>query len=369
MKNNIALFIILIVLTVSCSKEVKRTGKYRTIALLNTENIHPLSNYVSDVNYIELKYPTEIAPGKIEDIKLLDNDIIVKQRYLGKTTFIRFSSKGDFLNKIGEISRSEDIQDPRDITTYNNDFAVWGESGVHVFTKDDDYQRKIININQTGDSFFYTGNKFFFFHEAASPGYLSEYSISGKLDKVFHPVNEELENSEYSTVAEVAKDQYHLFSPLNDTVFAFSNNDLTPEYVFESETYPTYIQLLKNIDSMDQSETKKYMNNNQHWLVTNYLENRDFIFIVYRLGSNAFNLIIRKSDWKTSYVKKLINNIDGGIWDDPYYLSANNQLYIPLRSGQIAGHKILNKYHHEFDTQIEMAQQSDNPVLMVCKLK
>ncbi len=369
MKRNITLLLLLLILNFACSEREQNSSKYKTILLQESENIEPISSFMSGVRYIELKYPDSVAPGKIESIKLLDNNIIIKQRYAGKATLIRFSADGDFLNKIGEISDSKEIQEPRDVTTYNNDFAVWGESGVHVFTKEDKYQRKIININQPGESFFYSGNKFFFFHESSSPGYLSEYSISGKLNKIFHPVKEEFENTEYSAVTEVTQDKYHLFSPLNDTVFVYSNEKLAPEYVIEGETYPTYIQVLRAKDFNNETDKTKYINNNQYWMITNYLENRNFIFIVYRLGSSHFYLIVRKPDWQTDHIQKFINDIDGGIWDDPICISGNNEIYIPLTSNQISGHKILNKKHHGFEEQIEIAQQNDNPVLMVCKLK
>jgi hypothetical protein len=116
-------------------------------------------------------------------------------------------------------------------------------------------------------------------------------------------------------------------------------------------------------------ERQRFINNNRHWVVKQYLENKNFIFITYRLGSNPFILLIRKADGKTIYCKELINDIDGGVWDDPVYLSDDDKLYIPLNAYQITGHKMKNKKRHGFDAQMEKAQQNNNPVVMVCKLK
>lgn len=365
MKNIVKIFIILFVLNISCSTSEQKTGDVKTIVLKETKDIQPASSYISGVDYIELKYPEEIEPGRILDIKLLNKEIIVKQRYGGETSLLGFSKNGVFINQIGK----NEIQNPRDIINYNNDFAVWDETGVKVFSKTGEYQRKIFNARGPGSRFFYSKGKFYLFHETTAPGYLSEYSTDGKKEHVFHPLKVEFESDGNPSVTELRKDYFHLFSPINDTIYAFSNRQLTPKYIIDGNSHPTYIEVLKKIGLESESEKLRYIRNNQHWTITTYLENQKFIFIDYSLGSYPFNIIIRKSDWQISYVKEFINDIDGGVWDDPYFLSDENKLYIPLTSYQISGHTIKNKKRHKFDEQMEKAQQNDNPVLMVCKLK
>lgn len=369
MKNNIALLLFIVILSFSCTENQQQSGNIKTIELQKTKDIQPVSSFISGVRYIELKYPENISPGKIESVKLLNNEIVVQQKYSGKNSLIRFSANGEFLNKIGELSETKDIQNPRDIVSYNNDFAVWGQNSVHIFSKAGDYQRKIMNLNKPGNRFLYSDGKFWFFHESTPPGYLSGYTLAGKLDNVFHPVKNTVESTEYSAIAEVKNNNFHLFSPLNDTIFVFSGEKLTPKYVIEGGSYPTYIELISSQNFDDEFEKSKFINNNQHWRITRYLENEDFIFVVYRLGSYPFHLIINKSDWQVSYIKDFINDIDGGIWDDPFYLSENNELYVPLASYQVSGHTVKNKKRHNFDEQMDIAQQNDNPFLMVCKLK
>ncbi len=366
MKNRFLFIIFLVIINVSCSQKEQKTGNLKRILLQKTKDIQPISSFISDVDYIELSYPANINPGKIELVKLLNKEFIVKQKYAGTTSILRFSSDGEFINKIGN---EREVQSPRDIIIYNDDYAVWGETGVYVFSKNGEFQQKILNISKSGNRFFNSENNFYFFNELGKPGYLSEYSASGKAGKVFHPVQKEFENAGYSIVEEITQNYFHLFSPLIDTVYSFSNKKLTPQYIIEGDVHPTYIELLKKVGDKSETEKNRYINNNQHWIVTDYLENSDYIFIVYRLGSYPFNLIIRKSDWQTSYIKEFVNDIDGGVWEAPSYLSDDNKLYIPLASYQISGHKMLNKKRHGFDEQMEKAQENDNPVLMVCTIE
>ncbi|MCG6189367.1 6-bladed beta-propeller [Maribellus maritimus] len=365
MKNKVKILIILFVIHISCSTGDPNTGDIRKIVLKETKDVQPVSSFASDIDYIELKYQGEVQPGRIQNVKLLDNEIIVKQRYGGETSLLRFSKRGEFLNQIGKNR----IQNLRDIISYNNDFAVWDEVGIKVFSKNGEFQRKIFNVNEPGSRFFYSKSKFYLFHETNAPGYITEYSMEGKKENVFRPLKAEFENEGNPSVTELGKDNFHLFSPINDTIYVFSNQKLLPQYVFDGKPYPTYIEILKKAESMSEYERIKYIRNNQHWKVRTYLENDNFIFIDYSLGSYPSNIIIRKSDWQISYVKEFINDIDGGVWDDPYYLSDKDELYIPLTSYQISGHTIKNKKRHEFDEQKEKALQSDNPVILVCKLK
>jgi hypothetical protein len=365
MKNSVKLGFVLLAVTVSCSTGEQKTGEVKTIVLQETKDIQPASSFISGVDYIELQYPEEIKPGRIQRLKLLNREIILQQRYGGETSILRFSRKGVFINQIGK----NEIQNPRDIISYNNDFAVWDENAVKVFSKTGEFQRKIFNVREPGNRFFYSKGKFYLFHETTAPGYLSEYSTEGKKEHVFHPQNTAFESNGNASVTELKKDHFHLFSPLNDTIYSFSNRRLTPEYIIDGDEYPTYTEVLKKMGEKSDAETSKYIRNNQHWTITTYLENQNFIFIDYSLGSYPFNIIIRKSDGQTSYIKEFINDIDGGIWDDPFFLSEEDELFIPLNSYQISGHTIKNKKRHEFDEQMDKAQQSDNPVIMICKLK
>jgi hypothetical protein len=371
MKTKFKICIVLIILSFSCSIIEKKPKDIKIILLKKTEEIQPFSSFISDLDYIELKtQENTLVNGKIESIKLLDNDIIIKQRVKRKTELLRFSADGKFLNKIGQIGEgSGEINDPRDVILYNNGYAVWDQNGIKLFSKSGDYKEKLFETKLSGNRFFNSKNKFYLFHETTAPGYLSEYTPNGKLEHIFNRNNLEYSGTGYSTVTELAKDSFHLFSPINDTIYAFANEQLVPKYAFRGKSYPTLVQSLKKAGAGTPQEILRYLNSNRHWTVKTYLENKNFIFIVYQLGSYPFHLIIRKSDWQTTYIEEIINDIDGGLWDDPVYLSDNDELYIPLNAYQIAGHKIRNKVRHDFDKIIKEAELTGNPFVMRCKLK
>jgi hypothetical protein len=70
---------------------------------------------------------------------------------------------------------------------YNDDYAVWDQSGVYVFSKSGEYQRKLFDADRPGNRFFYSQNKFYLFHETTAPGYISEYSTSGTPEHIYKP--------------------------------------------------------------------------------------------------------------------------------------------------------------------------------------
>lgn len=371
MKHKLKISIVLIIFSFSCSTIEKKTKDIKTILLKETEQIQPFSSFISELDYIELKpMGNNLVNGKIESIKLLNNDIIIKQRVKRKTELLRFSSDGKFLNKIGQVGEGgNEINDPRDIVIYNNDYAVWDQKGIKLFTQTGDYKKSLFRTKLPGNRFFDSKNNFYLFHETTSPGYLSEYTPKGKLVHVFNRNKHNYSGTGYSGIAEMAKDSFHLFSPINDTIYAFANEQLIPKYTFHGKSYPTLVHSLKKAGTGTPQEILRYLNSNRHWTIKTYLENKNFIFIVYQLGSYPFHLIIRKSDWQTTYIEEIINDIDGGLWNDPVYLSDNDELYITLNSYQISGHKMRNKVRHSFDKIIKEAELTGNTYIMRCRLK
>ncbi|MBT3383152.1 MAG: 6-bladed beta-propeller [Prolixibacteraceae bacterium] len=368
MKFNTIYFLVFILINVSCSKNDDFGKAVKTIYLKETKDILPISSFIKKLDYLELSFQAdEISIGKIEGIKNIGNEIIIKQRKARETSYLRFSKDGVFKNIIAQSGNEIDVF--KDIIKYNKDFAVWGETGIHIISGTGKYKKKLFELDVPGNSFFYSKNKFFLFHESVSPGYLSRYNSNGKQEKVYFPNENQTTNSGYSNISMLGKDNYQFFSPLIDTVFAFSENKLIPKYRVDGSPFPTFIQILENVGDLDRLETLKYINNNQHVVIKNYLENRNYIFITYWVGSISNNLIINKKSWQTTYFDKAINDIDGGIWGTPLYLSDDDILYIPINSSRIGSHKILNKRKRGFVKLKEKNQVGDNSIIMRCKLK
>lgn len=369
MKNKYRIILVLALFILGCSDNEKNPKHIQNIVLKENEDVEVLSRFASDLEYIELQYPADSLIGPIESMKLLNNEIIIKQRQGNEVKYLRFTKDGNFLNEIGNSGESANLKLPYDILTYDDKFAIWDEEGVHAFSKSGDYLEELFQTSNIGNSFFYSSPNFYLFHESNEPGYLSKHSKNGEILKIYKPNNLQVDDLGYSRVIELATDSFHLFSPIIDTVYSYSKNQLSPEYLIKGENYPTMINVLKEINSLGETEKLKYLHNNKHWIIKRYLENPNFIFVVYRLASDSYYMIIRKSDWETTYFEQVINDIDGGIWDYPMYLSDDNELYIPLGTYQIAGHKMLNKKRFDFEKVMRKNLENHSPVIMKCRLK
>ena len=129
------------------------------------------------------------------------------------------------------------------------------------------------------------------------------------------------------------------------------------------------MQVLKDAGTKDELELRRYINNTEHVVVKNYLENRNYIFITFWAGSNASHLIIKKDTWKKIYFKIALNDVDGGVWENPVYLSEDDELYIPVSAARINGHKVVNKTKKGFIRFRDNMKSTGIPVIMRCKLK
>lgn len=371
MRFNIIFLFAIILFYTSCSKHKEITDEIKTIHLKESSDILPISTFIKELDYLELNISSVNAEiGEIQDLKVFDNDIVVKHGRAGVTNFIRFSKDGKFINNLTKNTKQKEIiPNPSDIIQHRKDYAVMEANGVHVISKDGKYEGKLLSGDMPGNVFFSANNKFFALNNSVSSeflcelGNLSDQKTTNVLD------DERISNTGYMGIASQGKDNLHLFSYLNDTVFLFSKNRLYPKYVIDGNPYPTFIKVLQNAGERDQLETLKYIHNTQYVVVKNYLENKNFIFISYWIGSNSSNLIINKNTWEILYFARAVNNIDGGIWDKAMYLSDDDELYIPISSYKTGGHKISDKKNKEFEKLQARIQASGNPVIMRCKLK
>lgn len=371
MKNKTLIFFLCVVVIVSCSRDKQTANKIKTVHLSETKDFLPISSFVESVDYIQLSFENKnTVIGNIQDIKLLDNEIIVKQQIARESSFLRFSNSGKFLNKIGVNGKGpSEIQNPRDIVLFKDGYAVWDQLAVHSISKSGDYKRKIFDAHLAGNNFLYIPNNFFLFHELTSPGILSQYSEKGNLVKIFNSNEFDYAGMAYSKIEQLDQNKFHLFSPIIDTVFSFNGSKLLPAYIFDGGSRPTFMQLMVKNEGKDPVEMRKFFNNNKHVVITKYLENANFLLVSYMIGSSFYSQLIRKKNWEIIQYRKCYNDIDGGLWEEPFYLSEDDFLYIPLYPYQIQSHKIANKYNKDFNLLQDKTIQNNSPVIMRCKLK
>lgn len=368
MRFNTYILLFLFLINFSCSPQKEPAVDIKTIELKESTDALPISSFIEELDYLELKASdANIEIGEIQDIKILSDNIIINQRKAGEISFIRFSKNGEFINEIIN-NKNGKVANPVDIIEYNKDYAVLAENGIHQVSKLGEYKGKIISGEMFGGTFFSNKNDFLLINEIPSVEFLSEYSAKTKpKSNIKH--DERINKWIYTDLASPGKNEYHLISSFCDTVYSFKNNKLAPKYQFVGGIYPTLSEVWRNVGDRDPKETMRYIYDTQHVLVRNFLENDEIIFITYWVGSTSTTLIIKKDNWEMRYYASAVNDIDGGIWDKPLYLSAKNELYVPISSYKIEGHKISNKWHKDFEKLQAQMANSGNPVIMRCRLE
>ena len=370
MKHTINILLFVSLFFTSCTEKPAERSGLPEILLKKSQDILPISSFVENLDYLELKVnEANVELGDILDVKELDGDLIILQRRAREISFIRFTQNGDFLNTI--VSNKEGsgrIKNPLDIITYQKDFAVLAEDGIYIVGKDGKYKSKLVAAKMPGTKFFESKKQFYVVNDVPDCGLYTVYSQKGKIKKVDFP-EERLKDLGRSNLAASGAKNISLVSSYSDTIFAYNKASFKPEYLIKSDGYPSFAEMWRSTGDKDNIETLKYLHNTHHSKIKTYFENNNYIFLTYWLGSHQTTALIKKNSWETMYFAAAVNNIDGGIWDNPTFLSQNNELYIPITAYKVSGHKISDKRHQEFEkVQLHIAA-TDNPVLMRCKLK
>ena len=117
-------------------------------------------------------------------------------------------------------------------------------------------------------------------------------------------------------------------------------------------------------------EMIKILGSNPTSNVLTYLEDDDHLLLVTLRNRKKAYKIIRKDDNRQLDFIACVNDIDNGLFETPITLS-DNYMIIPLQPMKIIDH--LKKKQSDKETPfVKMARdlkESDNPVLMLCKLK
>ena len=370
-------FIIIILLTlvlVSCKDGDKgNPNNPKTILLKNENKTINLSELVSEVNYISLETLPESLIGEIIKIKISDKKIYILNQAGANSSIKAFSYTGDYLGHIGEIGNGpKEIIRPRDFVLNNDIIYVWDTKGIHSFSKTGGYLKFMFEAHFVGRTIFFNNRYFFFLHELNPPGFLTKYDIKGNLKKVFIPIKYSLGAFEQSKIIEL-NGSYHIFSPLIDTIYTYSDNNLFQKYLIQCNNAKSLGKLFLENKELNPYELSKVINKTPSFSITQYIENQDFLYIIYSIDTKNNTLIINKKTGNYSYVKHFINDVDGGIYGNSRLITNENELVIPLNSYDILEHIKNNPNVVAQDSPLNTISKNldltSNPVLMICKLK
>lgn len=367
MKLKYSILLLILPLVFACSQQVP-DNQLQLINLEESDDILPISSFASKVDYLELKVSeANLSIGEVEAVKIIDDHLVVLNRMSGKSSFWRFTKNGEFvIELVGD--KTPKIKNPHDIISYKNGFAVLAENGIHTISLNGKYEQQLVRATPPGTKFFFANGVFYVVNESnlgqpvvVFPGKNNKATAKALPAKV--------QRMTYAEVEHVGKEAVHFYSVLNDTVFAFENGKNTPRYVLNSDEIPTFAQLCDSISDKNDMETLRYLRENEHVIVRNYLESDQHVFLTYWVGSNSTTAIFNKKDGTVRYFGHGINDIDGGVWDKVLCISDKDELYIPITAGKVGGHKISNKKEKHFAELQSKIAASGNPVIMRCKLR
>mgnify|MGYP000374455651 FL=1 len=365
--RNIGLMVLAVVLF-ACSQPSQKES-FKTIVLKKSQDILPISSFAAKVNYTELKVSeTGLTLGEIESVKLIDDDLIVKHRMSGKSSFLRFTGSGEFVIELVGI-KSSGINQPQDIVAYDDGFAVLAENGIFTISNDGKYTGQLVRGTMPGSRFFFADGAFHVINESDRGNLIKTFPAENRNSKVSEKLPEPVRRMTYSAVASFGKGETHFYSALNDTVFSFGGNSTVPVYAFQGNNIPTFSQLCKNTTGLNDTEALRYLRENEHVIVRKYLENRNYIFMTYWVGSNSSTAIVNKKSGETRYFGHGVNDLDGGVWDKVNFLSDKDELLVPITAYKVGGHKITNKKEKRFADLQKRIEASGNPVIMRLKLR
>lgn len=361
-------FLLLLTVLFSCTQKVSEST-FQTISLKESKDVLPISSFANKLEYIELKASESgIELGEIEAIKNIDNDLIVKQRMSGKRSFIRFDQSGAFICKL----TSESIftnNEPKDVIKYENGYAVLAEEGIYSINKLGNNATELVGGLMPGNRFFFSGGEFRVLNEMNRGELLQSFLAGTRNNTDAEMLQLSVQRMTYSALGHSGKNEIHFYTALSDTIFACKNNRTVPVVGFEGNKMPTFAQLCDSIVGMGDTDALRFLREKEHVVIRKYLENKNYLYLTYWVGSNSTTAILNKKTGTTRYFSHGMNDLDGGVWDKPLYLSEKDELYVPISAYKVSGHKISNKKQKSFSKLQKQLAGSNNPVLMKVRLR
>ena len=383
----IKFLLILIILTVSCKQENKNLFEFDPTYI--TENKISLSDIADDITYIPLD--NSIPLGRINsnyNPKFVNNSMFKYETDIGILVFRR---DGKFLRKIGRIGRG-----PGEYM-HGNDFTVDDKKGT-VYVKDGGNIIKV--YSQTGD---YLRN--FSLHEYGGSVDIIELYNS----KLFVSYNLQYNDVKYEWI--ILDTLGNLIKKKDRTIPLFRSNYLAGggTYVF-GQKLNYWNQFIDTIFSILPDLTckatfifspgeyrlpKSYIGDpikqlSQYMTIEQIFETSRFLTLRYSFykEKNGFVLIDKKnmksslSYWESGSSGSIINDLDGGTKFLPVsYLVENNREYLIelIDPYQLKTHFSSNEFKNsvlkypekkkELEKLANSLKETDNPVLMIVKLK
>ena len=332
-----------------------------------------LSALCSSIEYIRLETSSKCLINNIDEIKFFGDSIfIINETGWNMKDILIFNTAGKFLGNFGEIGQGpEELDLPRDIIRYGENYLIWDRTKVVEFDKEGRFKRKLFEAFLHGNKFFIDSDMINLYHATEYPGMITQYDFNGNLLNTIRPLNPNHINSAFVGENVTHTDAgYNLFAPSFDTVWTIMDNKIKPRYIFDFDGEMTLQVLYQNHAVEYPPAMMKILGSNPTSNVLTYLENDDHLLLITLRNRKRAYKIIRKDDNRQLDFISCINDIDNGLFETPITLT-ENMMVIPLHPTKIIDlHKRKNSdVESPFVKLAQDIKETDNPVLMLCRLK
>ena len=359
------IFIISLFIFCSCTQSSFKESSGGQLIQLNVKlpdsYVKNYSSVFSEVKKIDLETRSDCLIGEIRSLSIVDNEIFIIQQVSSYSSLLRFNGDGKYLNEIGTYGKGPgEIMNPRSFIIDNGLIEVWSRLNISRFTRDGQFVEKVFNAFYPGVGFYKKSGYYFLFHSASPPAMLAQYRSTG--EKIaeylpYHFINAESGNDKVLLL----DDKITLFSSVCDTIYQIIDEGITSEGYFNFIGFESPVIALKKYDNI----LDFVRNLKNYCVITNYLENSDFILFEYSYNRKVYYSIYNKIKKTQVYFNdQIIDDLGNSVFSSPLFLTSDNYLIIPQYS-----EKIRDKSSNNETESDPTAGIINNPVLIFCKLK
>jgi hypothetical protein len=373
------LYIFFLFIAISCVHKENKNGNprnnTRTIILKDINNTVNLSQLINEIHYIPLETTSESLIGEISNIKLFDNTFFVLSETGTSSVIKTFSSNGKFSEYFGKYGEgANEIYRPRDIVRNNDLYFVLDNTGIHSFSRNGIYLKRMFINKYNCRKFFYYDRNFYLLHGLSVPGLFSKVDLHGNLIKTFLPLNVWIGTTEEDKIIAIGS-KLHVFTPNLDTIYELSlnNEEFRPAYYVKAEGIPTLGELIYKNKDLNPYELVNVINTKEHAEISNFLENKRYLYVEYYYKRRITSYVLNKTTNKGIYFSHFLNDVDNGYFGSPILMTTHNELIIPLYPYKLIEYfkknkNLIKNKDNQLWEIVKIIKVDDNPILMKCKL-
>lgn len=370
----IRLFIALFLL--SCSKE-KNSSEYHIKVPVTKVQQAKTSDFISDFKAVKLEFTDNSMLHSVRKIIRHNNLLYILDTFGAKCVLV-YDMSGNFIRKIGSFGRGPgQFTLPQDflIDKNTNEIEIIANKKIIYFSPEGKHLRQI-TLEFSGINFRKIGKEYFIAIIGPEDFKVVCTDENGKIKKRFLPTNNNYESGVAFNCFMPQESNELLFRPRDrDTIYSVSSTSAVPHAIVDFGNYKLKLDEFLKLDRSQKAKYYKGGANENQCIINNYLENNQYIQVVYNMSGSYYYYIQNKFSGNFVHFKK--NDLEDDIigekdsWgltgaDDEYF-------YYVIEPYRFKSTKQLRKFYEKFtddeDYIEEMILETSNPIILFAKYK